>query len=322
MYIKKSENLLSRFTMKTKHIKYRPFPEQSDHHVWQPLKQQQQQDPPTPPADSNAVQDPFAGIDLDLLDDATRAKITEAKASFATIAKDAKEAQTLRGQVALHQTEIEKIRAQANNPNPSPLQKQQATPTLEDEIRQAYIDAGVTDQKVLEANVKLQMKVLGGFGNRLGATVGKALEPLQANDNNQIATQAFQEVRQSSQYMQNDEVAEAVWSKVQNMVKNGHAPSAEVVANFAKIAYVDFIEKNPNTPPPTPPRQMQTQQTRLTFPGAGHSSQLPIPRTNQNDSLDAETSAAVNATVGLWPKQPKGFAGAGANNGMHVTRGN
>lgn len=320
MCIKKSENLLSRFAMKTK-IQIQPLPEQPDHQVWQAFKQQQQQEPPAAgTADPNEIQDPFKGIDLDLLDDATRAKIVEAQKSFATIAKDAKEATGLRAQASVHQAEIEKIRSQAI---PTPLQKQSASPTFEDEVRQSYIDAGITDPKVLEANVKLQMKMFDRFGARIGSTVGKALEPLQANDNNQLATLAFQEVRQTSAYMQNDEVAEAVWSKVQNMVNKGAAPDPAVVANFAKIAYVDFMEKNPNTPPPSPPqRTMTTQTTRLTFPGAGHSTQLPSARQVNNDPLDPETSAAVNATIGLWPKHPKGFDPKSVPGAMTITRGN
>lgn len=309
--------------MKTKPLTTRVLPEQPDHQVWQSFQMQQQQEPPNPPTDPNALQDPFAGIDLDLLDDATRAKITEAQKTFATVANQAKEATSLKAQQATMQAEIDKIRAQSN---PTPLQKEppKGEATLEDEVRSFYQEAMPgADPKVIEANVKLEMKKMTAFGNRLGNTLGQVIKPLQENDNNQLAANAFQEARQSSAYMQNDEVAEAVWAKVQNMVKNGHAPSPEIVANFAKIAHVDFMEKNPGANPnPPPPRQtMQTQQTRLTFPGAGHANQPPTARPAGNDPMDAETSAAINATIGLWPVTPKGFDKKSINNGMSVTRG-
>lgn len=307
--------------MKTNILTIRVLPEQPDHQVWQSFQMQQQQEPPA--ADPNAIPNPFADIDKDLLDDPTRAKIEAAEKSFATIAKDAKEAQGLRAQQALHQAEIDKIKSQANSQatSVSPSDKK-GEQTLEDEVRSFYQEAMPgADPKVIEANVKLEMKKMTAFGNRLGNTLGKVIEPLQANDNTQLATNAFQEARQSSPYMQNDEVAEAVWAKVQNMVKNGHAPSAEIVHNFAKIAHVDYLEKNPNAPAPVPISRMQTQQTRMTFPGAGHSTQLPVTRPTGNDPVDAETAAAVNATIGLWPVQPKGFDKKSMNNGMHVTRG-
>jgi hypothetical protein len=86
------------------------------------------------------------------------------------------------------------------------------------------------------------------------------------------------------------------------------------IVNLAKIFYFDYLEANGGAanagnwspphqqqqqPPPRMQQQQQNQQqtTRFTFPGAGAVNHRPVTQ-RTSSSLDPETQAAINATVG------------------------
>lgn len=315
------------------------FPEQSNPYGWQCFQLQQQQegasaDPNTPvkagepgEADKEPIKTPFDEIDLDLLDTNARAAIEKAKTDFATNAKSLEESATHKAKAELLQAEIDKIKATANS-NSNPQQQQQqlkSEPTFEDEIRQSLREGGITDPQVLEANVKLQLKMFDKFGERVGASLGKVLEPIQRGNNETTATQIFSDLRQSNVRMQIDEVAEAVWTKVEGMIKGGHTPTQAVIENFAKIAHADYLDSNPNSPnlqKPTPPVRQNTS-TRFTFPGAGHNPQVrPTGAVDDLGGLDAETAAAIGSTKQEWANRGVKVPGVkGGGQGLKITRG-
>lgn len=304
-------------------IKHATFPEQLAEIPWQPFIEQQQQEEPEQKVDDKKEEedfdDPFKGVDMDILDDATKAKIETARAKLATVAKSNKEATDWRAKEVAMQKQIDDIRKQSN---PQQQQQQQnKTPTLEDEVFQAFKEAGL-DDATAKANTKIQMTILGKFGGRMGNNIEQHLIPLQQQTNENAASNMFEEVRSSDSRMQNDEIAQDVWERVEKMVAAGHLPTPEVIRNFGKLAFVDFMEKNPNTPLPKiqPPIKLQSQSTRHTFPGAGHSTRLPQQQQSTDDSLDEETRDAIAATVGGWPVKPKGFDKTDKK--VFVTRGN
>lgn len=310
--------------MKIKHRRMSAvtFPEQLAETPWQPFIEQQQQEEPEQKTDEKKEEpeydDPFKDVDMDILDDATKAKIETARGKLATIAKTTKEASDWKTKEAAMQKQIDDIRKQSN---PHQQQQQSKTPTLEEEVYDAFKDAGL-DDAAAKANTKIQMTILGKFGGRMGSNIEQHLIPLQQQTNENAASNMFEEVRSTDPRMQNDEIAQDVWDRVGKMVAAGHLPTPEVIRNFSKLAYVDFIDKNPNTPLPKiqPPIKLQSQSTRHTFPGAGHSTRLPVQQQSTDDSLDEETRDAIAATVGGWPIKPKGFDKADKK--VFVTRGN
>lgn len=271
---------------------------------------------------STVTPTPFDEIDLDLLDDKARATIIKAKEDFATIAKQAAEAGDLKAKHEVMQGEIDKIRAQANQ---QPHREQTKELTLEEEIAKVYTDAGIEANQVAKL-AKMQTDIFTKFGARMGNSIGSVLQPLQQQTQENAATQTFSELRFSDPRLQNDEVAQATWDKVQKMIGAGQSPSAEVIVNLGKIAYADLLEKDPNAhqqqqqaPPPKPPLNTQT---RHTFPGAGHHTILP-QRQQQTEQLDSDTQAAIAATGQLWVDQGFRVPGLKTNgsNKQVVTRG-
>lgn len=316
------------------------FPEQSDPYGWQCFQLQQQQegasaDPNTPvksgePGDDNKepAKTPFDEIDLDLLDKDSRAAVEKAMSVFATNAKLIEGAATDKARAELLQAEVDKIKATANANSQQQQQQKSSEPTFEDEIRQSLKEGGIIDPQILEANVKLQMKMFDKFGERVGASLGKVLEPIQRGSNETAATQMFTELRQSNSRMQIDEVAEAVWTKVDAMIKGGHTPTQGIIENFAKIAHADYLDSNPNSPnlksTPITPVSRQNNSTRFTFPGAGHNPQLkPVSVIDDIGGLDAETAAAIGMTKQEWANRGIKVPGMkGGASGLKVTRGN
>lgn len=321
------------------------FPEQSLQSLQTYSFQLQQQqegasaDPNTPvkpgePGDDQKekIKTPFDEIDLDLLDTNARAAIVKAKEHFATNAKAIESAATDKARAELLQAEVDKIKATANSHSQQQQQQKQSSlqgePTFEDEVRAQLKAAGITDPNVLEANVKLQLGMFDKFGERVGNTLGKVLEPIQRNNNETTATQIFTDLRQTNSRLQIDEVANDVWAKVDKMVQAGHTPTAEIIANFAKIAHADYLDSNPNSPnlkqqPPPVIQQRQNTATRYTFPGAGHNPQVrPTGVVDDIGGLDAETAAAIGMTKQEWANRGvkvPGVKGGGA--GLKITRG-
>lgn len=304
------------------------FPEQDDSLVssWHPFIEQQQQEGEVKKEDAPAS--PFAGIDKDLLDDATRKIIDDAEAKYAPIAKAAAEAETLKAQNAIHVAEIEKIRKNSN-----PVQQQHQTTqrteeqTFEDEIRTQLKAAGITDPAVLEANVKLQKGMFENFGKRMGRSVEQVLQPLQQTQFSNEATNAFNELRASDENFTHDEVAQSVWDKVSELIEKGVSVSKETIENLGHIHYGKFMRANPDAKPTKVEIQPRTQQrvntqTRHTFPGAGHSTTPLKQASNDLEGMDAETAAAMTATKHEWANSGVKVKGLEGQKQIRVTRGN
>lgn len=304
------------------------FPEQIDHLAWQPFVEQQQQDPPEEKkeeVDPNRPESPFKDIDRDLLDDEARGKIEAAEAKFFAAFDKSSEIDKLK---ADHQKEIDGIRKNSN-PTTTATKTDPAPLTMEDEVRAHFKAAGIEDPKVLEANVKLQMGILSKFGDRMGKTLEGVLQPLQKSQNENAATQAFMELRESDENFAIPEVAQAVWDKVQEYIQGGATPTKELIENLGYIHFGKHMKANPDNKvkiqprQTTPPRTMPNTQTRHTFPGAGHHAIQPNRQSNNGlDPMDSETEAAMLATKQEWVSAGIPVKGMKDQKVIRVTRGN
>ena len=255
--------------------------------------------------------DPFAGIDFDMLDEATRSKLTAAKDQFATIAKTVaqkdQELATARGA----QSEADRRLAEfQRSGQQQQQQQQQATPTLEQELTQTYIDEGLEPAAAARA-AKIQAKVLGRFETKFKAEIGRDLQPMAATVGVQQAASAFAEAQTSDRLGAFDipEVAQKVWETAQGMAANGQIVTKQILSNLKNIYYGEHLEAGgqPVQRQPQQQNQNQNQQTRFSYPGAGSFAQRQVQPTQQNQrgSLDPETQAALDATLqsANWPKK-------------------
>ena len=254
------------------------------------------------------TEDPFAGIDFDMLDESTRTKLTQAKEQFATVAKTLsqkdQELATARGA----QSEADRRLAELQR---GQQQHQQAQPpTLEQELTQTYIDEGLEPAAAARA-AKIQVKVLGKFEGRIKSEIGRDLQPMAATVGTQQASNAFLEVQQSDRLgaMQIPEVAQKVWETAQGMANNGQVVTAQILSNLRGIYYMEHLEAGGQQAVQIPQQTQQRQQsTRFSYPGAGAVARQQVqPSVQTNGTLDRETQAALDATLQAanWPKKKR-----------------
>lgn len=278
-----------------------------------------------------AIEDPYAGIDLDDLDPEVRARIEKSKTQFAALQKQAEDAQKL-----ANQRDEAARKWQANYDRAVAQAKQvggDGQPTADDadkaliaKMEQQLIQGGVTPEQA-----KLQAPIMTGmmkvYGQELKAQIGQDLAPFAGSVLQQEATNSWNLAMQQDTLgaLQVPDIANKVWQGVQSLIQNGQAVTPQTVTSLKHMAYAEHIEKN--GPLPTP-QQQQTQQFPthvqqppvptypnfgggMSYPGAGAAPQLP-PQHNPNaprTSLNGDTHAALLATFGKMGKIPKGLGG-------------
>lgn len=265
---------------------------------------------------------PFADIDKDLLDDKTREAITKAEQQFATIANQAKQSRDFQSRFDQTKAELDRLQNQVTRGEIPSRQQQQAAPaTFQDEIFQEYLANNIPEPQAKQL-AAMNAKLYDRHAQRITGQIQQNMMPVISNvvDNN--ARDAFASVQANDRLgiFQNEEVAQQLWDRTQAMAKEGTLVTPEVVQNLGRIYWAQSIEKNGM---PTSVNQQQQQQqpmdgfsqnggngqqqqTRFTYPGAGMSVR-PLQFQNNNRPVDAETAAAIGATVAGWPVKPKAF---------------
>lgn len=284
-------------------------------------QQQQQQAAPV---------DPFAGIDLDLVDEGTRNAIVAARQQLATANQTAAQARDWQSKHDKLAADIARQQQQGNQNQQQQQQRQQqqAEPSFEQELEQTYLEQGFNAEQS-RSMAKVQAAVLGKFAARTEKFVSGQTQPMAGTLAMTNATMMFQQLQQNDQtarYFSVPEVNQQVWERVQANIAQGVDMTPGAVVGLAKILMVDHLESQqgngggpitlPFAPPPPPVNNgNQQQNTRFTFPGAGHS--VVRPNVRPKAPVDPETDAAVKSTIAAMRQwQPKG----GGITGI-VTRG-
>lgn len=300
----------------------------------QPGQQQQQQEPPAAPE----IPDPFAGIDMDMLDDRTRREVQKAKDTFATVANTARQASTFQSEADRLKTQLAETQRQVQEaadprtrtqPQQQQQQQQQEPLTLEQETEQYYISQGI-DAKMAQQLAKLNAPLFERIEKRTVEAVDKRYTPLVARTLEASATDAFQEAQMNDRVgaFQIPDIAQKVYDRAVEMSQRGQLVDANVLTSLSKIFYFDHLEANggqfpsqnnvngqihlQTTPAPVmhpyPTNQPTNMNTRHTYPGAGNVPRLPAQRqTNDAPVMSADERAAMEATVSHWAVKPKQF---------------
>lgn len=253
------------------------------------------------------------GIDEELLDEESRTRLQAAKVKLQALQKNLKEAGTTKELLARVQQELDQLKQGQQR------QQQQNQPkesTFEDEMVEHYMSKGLSKEEAIKA-AELNAPILGKLAERMLGHMGQTIAPVANQVVQQQLEGTFGTLQESDWRMQVPEIAEAVWTKAGAMAEKGGQVSLPVMQNLLKIAYVDFMDANPDyefangTPPaPTrtvpPQRQPVKQGTRFTFPGAGHMPQGP--RQTQQTSADPAIEAAMGHVKQHWQSwKPKGI---------------
>jgi hypothetical protein len=264
-------------------------------------------------AGGETASDPFAGINLDDLDAATRGIVEAGRTQFAATQKQLEaEKKTREHNERLardFQAKHDSLQAQlariqnGGNPPPSPADaKQQAL--LADFEKKLVANGVSVEQAKLQAPLMLSM--MESYGQSLKADIGRDFSPFAASVMQNEANAAWQEALLHDKLgaLQDPAIAQQVWNDVQGMLTASQKVDVPTILNLRNIYYANHVEAGNQTTPPvqnTPPPQLPHYQ-RATFPGAGAAPMRPVaPDPNAaRTTLDPATAAAINAVVSNW----------------------
>lgn len=279
------------------------------------------------------IKTPFDDIDLEELDEATRTKITEGKKQFiATLQRttklntDLEHVQSLarrfQGEADKAKAEYEKLTGKGRNSDENPVLE-----GVKNDLKASgYADADV------EKMAPTFLRLFKTFGGAIRTEIGKDLSPMAGSVLAQEATTAFTSAQNNDPLgaLQIPEVAEKTWGLVQERIKSGTQTTPVIVANLAKMAFMDYAAEKAakgetielrtfNTPakPATP-----GLNTNFTYPGSGTVRPTVTP-TREGQAvhvLNEDTQNALASTFGEMGRgtgvYPKAFPeGSGKKGG-------
>lgn len=258
---------------------------------------------------------PFDDIAWDELDDVTKASLTKAKDEYvATLQREGKLKADLQHQTGLtqqfqstadqHRAKLEQLTGGVKRDDPDPI-----LTVVQTQLK----NLGYKEEDIVKI-APAWAKMLQDAGNIQRTQLGHDLAPLATTVLASSATQAFEQARTQSSdplgYLQDDEVAQSVWTVVQDRISKGQETTPAIVTNLARMAWAESMEKKaikgeeiklPTARIPTPLPNVTA--TRFSFPGAGNNGLAPaIPPTRDPNAartqLDADTANALAQTFG------------------------
>ena len=260
----------------------------------------------TPPA-GGGTDDPFAKIDMDSLDDVSRAVVEGLKGQFATLQKTATDATR---EARLHQSEKDKALAQLNQVRSAATgqptqhgQPHQRPPTTEERVLGQLRANGMKDEdaipqaKVLASILESERAVIQQQLQRdMGSVAGLALQ--------QNAESAFNAARMSDRvgWTQIPEVATLVWNACCEMAQAGTPLDAATVKNLAAMHFMAYAETNPAV--------FATLQNQPNQPNNGQHQPVIAPTTTTHPPMPMFTGgyfgSTFNGTRNPAPANPNG----------------
>jgi hypothetical protein len=198
------------------------------------------------------VDDPWSNIDLDNLDDASRAAVNALRGEFATLQTSLQQKDT---QVRQFQSAHDKTTAELNRIKQG-LQTVATghDPSVSADPMAAYVSE--VEQIMLQNNVapaaaKAQAPVMAQMlkaqEEAIMKRVGAGVAPVANMVMNHQAEQAFNYARatDASGAMAIPEVAQAVWNSVQEIAAGGTPVTPQTVTNLKGMHFMAHAEKNP-----------------------------------------------------------------------------
>lgn len=250
--------------------------------------------------------DPYAGVDMDLLDSTTKAAIEKSRITIANLRSQANQASTFQSEKDRLAAEVTRLQGEVEARQPkkeTPTEK-----TFEQELIDGWVEDGV-DPKVAASMAKIQARAFDKFAKRTQTFVDSRVQPIQGSVAMQQATNVFEALSSESavaEALGDPEFAQEVWGKIEKYVQSTGEADPEVIENLAIIAA--YKRGTKATDPQQTPQRLTTRQPvpvpakvptvgRFTFPGAGHKAAAPNVTRGTATITDPETAAAVAATV-------------------------
>lgn len=253
--------------------------------------------------DPNEGNDPFNGIDPDLLEPTVRERITKLHQDAQNNQKLARQNQSEKDRLAYELQRLQQAPASKSAP-----EEKDPDADIEENMVTEFMKMGVPQAQAMQL-AKVQMISFKATRPHLVNTVQNQFAPMASAVNQNQAATAFQEAAAELDVMQDQQVSEAVWTIVHTMAEQGQAIDKSIVENLAYIQHGKkqraMQQQQPPVVPPmpgfrqTPP--MPNFQTRMSHPGVIN----PGPGKKVLTSSNAETTAAVATVLALMkPKVP------------------
>lgn len=253
-------------------------------------QQQQQQQQQTVP-------DPFKDLDLDLLDDASKAAIEKARGDFKTLHDEAKQKQSYQSEADRLKVELQRLQTEGQQKQQQQQQNgKQTERTFVDDVYDMLVNRGVAPAEAKKA-AELQAEITGTAIAKNNEQIQKDLAPTFATIAEQQLTNSFQSAMMQVPAMQeHPELAQAVWEQAQEATKAGVKLSPAALVDLSKIHYYNLTQEGKiKTAIPMVQQQQQQNQQRLTFPGAGSVVARPQTVITGKTAVNADTQAALDA---------------------------
>lgn len=289
--------------------------------------QQQQQQQAAGTGSSSTFVDPTAGIDLDDLDPEVRKVVEASRTGFATLQKQAADAETARAHEERRRTDFQSQFDRLKNQVGGLANGNGGAATDDPKVQQLermtaiLLKKGVTPQNAA-IQAELMLDMMSDYGATLKAEIGKDLRPFATTIVSREAEFAWNGALQSDNTgaMAIPEVAQVAWTQVQTMVEQGQQVTPGVVQNLVGMAYFAHLQKGGIASTPNQQQQQSVSNPpnlpnvgRLTYPGAGGAPSRPPtndPRAAKTH-LDPDTDAALQTVMKQWANGQGGVKAPG-----------
>jgi hypothetical protein len=255
----------------------------------------------------------YPGLDIDNLDDASRAALEASVSRFATLQTEQQKAveqmRQFQSRADSAAAELNRIKTSisGNQPAQTPEEKQMA------EIEQTMVNSGVNPQQA-KLQAPVMQALLKAQRDNILKEVGSGLQPMMNMTLTQNAERAFNFARASDSTgaFSIPDVSQAIWNSCQELINSGSTITDETVQNLKRMHFMAHAEKNPaifatlqmnSGVPPLNPGTVPGSRIPINlstggynFPGANFNSMQPqnvdpnAPKTH----LDQGTRDALN----------------------------
>jgi hypothetical protein len=262
-------------------------------------------DPKQGQQQSEGNDDPFAQIDLENLDDKSKAAIEAIKGKFATLqttvqqtTQQVRQFQSAKDKV---EAELNRVRSAVQDPAKATAQ-QDPQKVLIAQVEQTMIEAGVAPEAA-KLQAPVMAKLMAAQREQIMREVGTGLTPVINTVFGQQAENAFNVARSLDQTgaFAIPEVAQQIWNSCQQIAADGTTVTPETVKNLKAMHYMAHVEKNGgnfatlqnNRTVAAPPVGMNTGG--FSYPGANFVPVTPtvVDPNGARTVLDPGTKAAL-----------------------------
>lgn len=262
--------------------------------------------------------DPWSKIDLDNLDDTSRAALTALKDQFATLQTDREQKDAL---VREFQSKADKTAAELHRmkaslstaitgEDPTKSAPQGPAPEYIAEIERTMVESGV-NAAAAKAQAPVMAKMLHAQEQQIMARMGAGIAPVANMVMLNEATQAFQfaKATDTTGVLSIPDVAQQVWNTATELAREGKQVTVETINNLKGMHFMAHAEKNPSVfatlqmnggVPPLPPTgrpAISVTTGGYSYPGATFAPALhqpPDPNAPRT-TLDPGTKSALQS---------------------------